>query len=605
MVDPATGQIVPVGTTPPPGAIVECRSVLDTTDPACVPYDVFGAGGPSAASINYLNVFGVIHGKTSEQIADANITGDLGELGMTAPWATDGVGINVGYEYRKESLVLDPDQSFQTGDLAGQGAPTLPVNGSFDVNEVFGEIQIPIVQHNFIDDLSLGAGYRKSWYKLSNGRSYNTDTYKLTAEFAPVADVRFRGSYNRAVRAPNIQELFAPTFVGLDGSVDPCAGHQIQATEFGCIATGMTVGTGTPPNPAAQYNGLLGGNENLNPEKATTKTLGVVLQPRFIPRFAFTVDYWNIDLKSAIQGFGADAIIKTCINDSTAAAISPACALVHRNAAQSIWLTSDGFITDTPNNEGRIRTDGFDFNMSYSHRFGGLGGLSASFNGTLLKHYKVDNGLTPEYDCLGLYGPVCSSAVVASSSPIPKWRHKARVTWDSPFGLGLSVQWRYMGKVKAETLSSNPTLNGQFNYDPGLHIKAQNYIDLAATYTLFEMVNLRAGVNNVFDKDPPLTTAGNANRPGSSLCPAGPCNGNTYPGAWDALGRYIWAGATIDFKHKPTLIAPPPVTLPPPPPPAAPATITCPDGLVILANQSCPALPPPPPPPAPAPERGL
>jgi outer membrane receptor protein involved in Fe transport len=600
-VDPATGlEVAPNA----PGSVAECRSVLDASDPACVPYDVFGAGGPSAAAINYLNVFGVIHGKTSEQIADANITGDLGELGFTTPWATDGVGVNAGWEYRKESLTLDPDQSFQTNDLAGQGSPTLPVNGDFHVNELFGEIQIPLVQHNFVDDLSLGAGYRKSWYKLSNGRKYDTDTYKLTAEFAPIADIRFRGSYNRAVRAPNIQELFAPAFVGLDGSVDPCAGHQITATDYGCIAQGMTVGAGTPANPAGQYNGLLGGNENLEPEKATTKTVGVVLQPRFFPRFAFTVDYWNIDLKNAIQGFGADAIINTCVANTTATSVSPACALVHRNAAGSIWLTSDGYVIDTPNNQGRIKTDGFDFNMSYSHRLGGLGGLSASFNGTLLKHYKVQNGLSDSYDCAGLYGPVCSGASVASSSPMPKWRHKARLTWDTPLGLGLSVQWRYFGKVKAETLEASNTINGANNFDPGLHVKAQNYFDLAATYSLWDMVSLRAGVNNVFDKDPPLITSGNAGRPGSNLCPAGPCNGNTYPGAWDALGRYIFAGATVDFKHKPTPLAPPPVIAPPPPPPAAPATITCPDGLVILANQSCPALPPPPPPPAPAPERG-
>ncbi len=112
--------------------------------------------------------------------------------------------------------------------MVGFGAPTPPVNGSFHVNEFFAETQIPIVQHNFIDDLSIGAGYRKSWYKLSNGRKYNTDTYKISAEFAPIADIRFRGSYNRASRAPNIQELFNPDFVALLGSIDPCADHQAR-----------------------------------------------------------------------------------------------------------------------------------------------------------------------------------------------------------------------------------------------------------------------------------------------------------------------------------------------------------------------------------------
>ncbi len=253
-----------------------CRAVLSGVDPACVPYDVFGPNGPSQASINYLNVFGVIDGQTSEQIANVNFTGALGEMGIQTPWSDEGIGVNIGGEYRKESLTLNPDQEFQTGDLTGQGAPTLPVNGNFRVLELFAETQIPIIRHSFIEEFSIGAGYRKSWYQLSTGRKYDTDTYKISAELAPVSDVRFRGSYNRAVRAPNIVELFAPQFVGLDGSNDPCA-HLITADDFGCIAQGLVVGQSPAANPAGQYNGLLGGNPDLTPEKATTKTIGVVL----------------------------------------------------------------------------------------------------------------------------------------------------------------------------------------------------------------------------------------------------------------------------------------------------------------------------------------
>ncbi|WP_237219637.1 TonB-dependent receptor domain-containing protein [Sphingomonas arenae] len=532
--DPVTGNPV-------------CRSALAGTDPNCVPYDVFGPDGPSAASINYLNVFGVITGETSEQVANINFTGQLGESGFRTPWAEDGLGVNVGYEFRKERLELNPDQLFQTGDLTGQGAPTLPVNGSFSVNEVFAEAQLPIVQNGFVQDLSLGAGYRKSWYKLSSGRKYDTDTYKLSLEFAPIRDVRFRGSYNRAVRAPNIQELFAPQFVGLDGTKDPCADRIITATDYGCIYSGLAVGSGTPSNPAGQYNGLLGGDPDLNPEKATTKTVGVVLQPSFLPRFAFTVDYWNINLKNAIQGYGSDSIITACVNQSTATFESPACALINRNAAGSLWLSSDGFINNLPNNNGEITTDGFDINTSYSHRLGGLGNLSASFIGTYLKRYKVDNGLTEEYDCAGLYGPTCSGATVASSAPMPRWRHKLRTSLQMANGIGVSLQWRMVGKVKAETLEDNETLGGATVFDPGLRIKAQHYFDLAGTVAIGDNYNFRIGVNNILDNDPPLVTSGNGGLEGSNLCPAGPCNGNTYPGTWDSLGRYVYAGVTLEF----------------------------------------------------------
>ena len=610
VVDPATGNIV-------------CRSVLDQSDPSCVPYDPFGAA-PSAGAINYLNVFGVIQGITSEQVANFNVTGLLGEAGVQAPWAEDGVAINLGVEYRRESLDLNPDQSFQaqpSSDLAGQGAPTLPVTGNFRVWEIFGEAQIPIVQNSFIDELSLNLGYRKSWYKTENerapagqdpNRKYDTDTYKISAEFAPIQDIRFRGTYNRAVRAPNLQELFAPQFVGLGGSVDPCAtGTPMTATDFGCLATGLVVGQSVTGNPAAQYNALLGGNPNLTPEKATTKTLGVVLQPRFIPRLAITVDYWDITLKNAIQGFGADAIVNACVADSTATSISPACALVRRNPAGSLWLSSqivngvvNGATIDLPNNEGQIDTSGIDVNVAYSHPMFGLGRLSHSFIGTYLRQFDVDNNLSEPYSCDGWYGPVCSGAVVAGGAPMPKWRHKMRTTWDTPWGLGLSLQWRHVGKVKAETLQSSNSVNGAFNFNPGLRVHAENYFDLAATFTLMDRINLRAGINNLLDNDPPRITSGSGSRAGSSLCPAGPCNGNTYPGTWDALGRYLWVGATIDFlppKPAPAPVAPPP---PPPPAPPPPATQTCPDGSVILATETCPVPPPPPPPPPPAPERG-
>jgi outer membrane receptor protein involved in Fe transport len=116
-----------------------------------------------------------------------------------------------------------------------------------------------------------------------------------------------------------------------------------------------------------------------------------------------------------------------------------------------------------------------------------------------------------------------------------------------PQGIGLSLQWRHIGKVKAETLEDNESLKGAFNYDPGLHIKAFDYFDLASTFTVGDHYALRLGVNNIFDKQPPLVTSGNANRDGSNLCPTGPCNGNTYPGTWDALGRYLYVGATLNF----------------------------------------------------------
>lgn len=536
--DPRTAAFDPV-----------CRSVIDGSDPNCVPYNLFnGAGGASAAAVNYLSATGFQKGYTSEQVANASLTGQLGEYGITSPWATDGIGVNLGFEWRKESLDLQTDNAFQTGDLTGQGGATLPLSGSFRVYEFFAETQMPIIQDSFIYELTFSGGYRKSWYKTSADRKYDTDTYKLQLEFAPIRDIRLRGQYNRAVRAPNIQELFATPTVGLAGSSDPCAGTPVTATDYGCIAQGLAVGQGTTPNPAGQYNGLLGGNPDLTPEKATTKTFGVVLQPSFLPRFSLTVDYFDIKLKDAIQPPAQDAILKDCTLNATATFTPFSCSLINRDAAGSLWLTPGGYVDNTPSNLGKVRTKGIEINSAYSHEIGDFGTLSMSFIGTYLDKYRVDNGITEAYDCAGLYGPVCSGGgTTAGGSMLPKWRHKLRTTLQTASGVGVSLQWRFIGKVSAETLDSSQSLAGDFNFDPGLHIKSYSYFDLAGTFAIGDSYTFRLGVNNIFDKQPPFVTSGSAVRDGSNLCPTGPCNGNTYPGTYDALGRYLYAGVTLDF----------------------------------------------------------
>src|SRR5439155_12860740 len=131
--------------------------------------------------------------------------------------------------YRRETINSQPDVAFQTGEGAGQGGPTPPVSGAFDVRELFAEVQVPIVNHSFIDELSVTGGYRYSDYKVADNH-FNTNTYKIEATLAPVRDIKFRAGYNRAARAPNIVELFFPTTLGLAGSADPCSGGIGSAT---------------------------------------------------------------------------------------------------------------------------------------------------------------------------------------------------------------------------------------------------------------------------------------------------------------------------------------------------------------------------------------
>ncbi len=514
-----------------------CRVALAGIDPNCVPYDLFG-GTPSAAALNYVDATGFLKGQTSQQIMSVNFTGLLGEYGFKMPWAADGVSIAVGAEYRKDSLELQADNAFQTGDLTGQGAPTLNVAGNYKVTELLGEINIPIVQDGFIQSLSFNGAYRYSHYELSSGRKINTDTFKLEAEFAPIRDIRFRGTYNRAVRVPNIQELFAPQFVGLDGSTDPCAGAPIAANNFGCRAQGLAVGQSVTANPAAQYNGLLGGSPNLLPETATTKTVGVIIQPSMLPGFSLSVDWFDIKIKDAIQGFGADAILTACGTSTSLATPHPACALINRDPAGSLWLTSNGFVRDLQSNVGGVNTRGVEVNGAYSREIGGLGTMSLSVIGTYLDKYETDNGLTPAYDCAGYFGPTCGG-------PAPVWRHKARLTFNMKSGLGLSAAWRYFGPVEAEYTNPSATLNGPV-YDYNSRIGSQSYFDLVLTAKVGSHFMWQLGVNNLLDREPPIAHSGSGNF-GSSNCANTVCNGNTYPGTYDSLGRYIFTGVTLDF----------------------------------------------------------
>jgi outer membrane receptor protein involved in Fe transport len=534
--NPAVGGIagVPAGTP-------VCRAALPGTAPGggpldvnCVPWNIFQNGGVTAAALDYLQTPGFQRGNINETIADANVTLDGGEYGIQSPWSDHGIGLNVGGEYRKEALHYTTDTEFQTGDLAGQGTALLPVDGKFDVREAFAELQLPIVSHRFFEELTLGAGYRYSDYKVA-GHHFSTNTYKLSVEFAPIHDVRIRGSYNRAVRAPNVVELFAPQAVALGGTNDPCAGAAPTATLAQCQLTGVSSAQygSIQPNPANQYNALFGGNPDLTPEKADSYTLGVVVQPRFVPGLALTVDYYKIDVANLISpGVGFQTVMAQCLNSNQL------CGLIHRVPGNgSLWLSPAGYIESTTLNVGALRTAGLDFNGSYTRRVGGLGSLNATFVGTYLKKLVFEPlpDAVGAFDCKGFFGATCGT-------PKPSWRHKFRLGFTFRNGLGISGQWRYFSAVHNDTLSSDADLNGTGtpHSPPGdAKYNAQSYFDLALSARIADRYNFRLGANNILDSEPPVS--------GQEVTPLPFGTGNTFPQVYDALGRFLFAGITVDF----------------------------------------------------------
>jgi iron complex outermembrane recepter protein len=500
-------------------------------DPNCVPWNIWQAGGVTPAALAYLQTPGFQRATARQDIVHADVTADLSSVAKL-PTTETGLVLNFGGEYRAEHTNFTVDQEFSTGDLAGQGGATLPVEGRFDVQEAFFEGRMPLVEGKTgVKELSFEAGYRYSDYSTG----FTTDTYKAGLDWAPIDMLRLRGSYQRAVRAPNVGELFSTQSVALDGADDPCTGPTPDATLAQCQLTGVTAAQygHLAPNPAGQYNGLLGGNPDIKPETSDTVSFGFVLRPP-VGDLSIAVDWFDIKIDNVISstaGGNADTYINTCLDSGQL------CNYIHRNAQGSLWLTPDGFVQDTSLNLGSLATSGTDFQASYTLN---LGENRIGFNlvGTLLNELATQplpDG--PSYDCRGFYGITCGI-------PAPRWRHSFRTNWRTPWaGLDIAATWRFYGDAKSERLSGNDQLSRPVNAN-GISndVPSYSYLDLTASMTFAEKYTFRVGANNILDKTPPIIPSGGVND-----CPTGPCNGNTWAQVYDPLGRQIFATVTVDF----------------------------------------------------------
>ena len=532
------GKAIDVVTDPLTGEPV-CRSVLierelgpsePGADADCVPWDVFATGQVDPQSIAYLTIPPSMDGSFKQQVGNVNAAVQLDRWGIGSPWSDEGSAINVGAEFRKDFLEFDPDEFAQTADIAGFGEQVFPIRGSIHTKEIFGEARIPLVTRRLVDRLAFEVGFRKSWY--SNSRSnFSTDAYKLALDLTAVSGLRFRASQQGANRAPNVLELLAPA--GPDSfRRDPCAGVTPQASQAQCALTGVTpeqYGQIASANASLLgYRAIIGGNEDLKPEAATTRTLGIVFQPRFLPGFNATIDWWDINLKDAVYRIGAQTIVDSCI----ASGDPTFCSRIHRDANGSLLL-GDGFVDNRQANLGGLKVRGIDGSADFSVALGRLGSAKIGFRGGYVLRWVVDNGgLSIPHDCAGLFGDPCGMQ--------PRWKHTARATLYILQGTSLSLQWRHLGGVKLAAL--DPKFNLTDDVSPGhAKLRAHNYFDVATVFRARKSVEFRIGVNNVLDRRPPLVVSNTA-------AGDGPFNGNTYPGWYDPLGRSIYASMAVDFR---------------------------------------------------------
>ena len=512
-----------------------CQSVVDGSDPACVPYNIFQVGGVTPAALNYINGRGTQSGFVERTIANVQAIGDLSHYGIVSPLAHTGLGIAAGAEYRVEGIHYHPDTAYATGDLLFTGAAH-PTDGTFRVAEMFTELKVPLIEDRpFAKELVLNVSDRYAHY-IPQG---NVNAYGIGLEWAPLELVRLRGSVSRAVRAPTAFELFTPQVLFQTPFTDPCAGPTPAASQAQCALTGVTAAQYGNIASQSAVNALVGGNPLLRPETADTVTAGIVLTP--LSNVLFSADYWRIKANMFISNVPAQLALPTCLNSGDPFN----CALIQRDANGSLSTglgPTAGRIVSTRYNTGSYGTSGVDFEGRYAlslQSLGAKGGnLSFSFSGSIAidNPINVTPGTTP-VDCTDLYGPTCST--VGATTPVPRWRHRLRMTWESYAGFEVSLNWRHIGRMNSEFTSPNPNLNNPGNIFPvDSHISAFDYLDLETGIDVTEHLHIRLGVNNVTDKKPPVIGL-----------VANPLlvNGNMAAGVYDVLGRYMFAGVTAKF----------------------------------------------------------
>ena len=488
-----------------------CVSALNGTDSTCVPYNLFQGGLPGDQGIQ-----GVIDGGQELQSYIANstyINGDgeqttftayvTGDTGYSIPGAPGNVSVVAGFESRELSSDFRPDLPSRTGDRSGSGGATLPLGGSYDVDEFFVELGIPVT-----DTVSMDAGFRSADYSTGN----DTTAMKLGAFWTVNDKVSVRGSFQTSQRHANLAELYQGIGQGLvDLDYDPCGidpdtGAAPIATQAQCENTGLPANLyGTDlKSPADQYNIQTGGNPNVNPEESESITIGVVLNP--MDGLTLTVDYFDITVEDGIGTVSPKTALDKCIETGAAAF----CNLINRNPVNgSLWLTG-GYISAQITNISEEQTSGIDVIFDYSVDTN-WGPLVVSGVTTLLDSYDIIE-LPGEaaIGCSGNWGGSCGK------NPMPEVMGSYTVGLTTEFDTDVILGVRYLGET--DDLNAN-----DIDFD------AYTYLDATAIYSVNDNMSVTLGVSNLLDKEPGYTSdAGTA-----------PGNGNTFPGYFDAFGRHI------------------------------------------------------------------
>jgi outer membrane receptor protein involved in Fe transport len=519
----------------------------------CLPVDFFGPTGSITA-----DMVGYLQGGESKISTVFDLTqysaNMSGEAGFSLPTVDQSAFFALGFEKREYTGGLESDLLSQSGDLGGAGGASPNIFGSYDVVELVAEGILPILEgETFAEELTFEAGYRYSVYNVDAAGSSvdTTDTWKLGLSWSPIEDLKLRSTFARAVRAPNIAELFSPVTTGLGNTpTDPCASVDDEGNNSGfvpdgalrdaCIAQGAPAGAiGFIPQPAAgQVNTTGGGNLNLAAEESDSLTIGFVYQPSFLPAMTVSVDYYDITVDGSINSPTEDDVLALCFNNPSAT--SAACTSIVRSPIDGGLSGDEAVVKGLPlglSNTGNLATSGYDVAVTYFQEFGVISWTSNfAANRTSSSTFQAVTGVSLDRECVGLYSSNCASIQPKTAF---NWRNTFR--YDN---ISASLMWRYISSNEYENRATDTAFAGvpegnvlgsqNFNETDAYHLW-----DLTLRYQPTENIALTGVVSNLFNEDPPLT--------GAFIGATGFNSGNTYPSTFDALGRRYNVMAKLTF----------------------------------------------------------
>ncbi|MBH5322386.1 TonB-dependent receptor domain-containing protein [Aurantiacibacter sediminis] len=518
--------------------------------------NIFGAGTLTPDMVDVFRIQAQNGDISDLQVANVALSGSFGDfaLGVAEP-----VGFAVGAEYREVNSRFIPDEFLASGDVAGFNAGE-PTDGGYNVQEVFAELNVPFETESGMR-FEANAAARYSDYSLDTvGGVW---TYAGGLQFAPIEDIRFRVQYQRAVRAPNVAELFQGSAIGFPGANDPCATTAASSGTLRtlCAANGVDtdllddLGSSDPAvvagaqnqiQPDGQIAALFGGNPNLAEETSDSWTFGVVLQPSFIPGLTITADYFDITVEDAITTISLQQALDICFNDVQDLS-APQCAgfVGRRDTTGSFGRPP----LPTPNlggaNIAALTVSGIDLQINYGIDLGfsllgnGASDLDLSFLGTWneVANFSPDQAdPTNVVECAGQFGLNCGE-------PTPSFKWTARANYiDGP--LTVSTRWRHLSAVDDDDPFTDYFVE---------RIAAYDLIDLTLSYDFNETVTFTVGVNNLFDtlpSSPEFNSDGQVINDTNTLL-LGDFNNaeqmNTYPSTYDVLGRDFFASVVVRF----------------------------------------------------------